>query len=59
MTVHGGLQVGERVRILSGALKGIEGVLARMKNKDYFVINAEALGQSICIDVPVSLVGKA
>jgi transcription antitermination factor NusG len=58
LTIMGGLHVGERVRILSGALKGIEGVLARAKNKDYLVINAEAIGQSICIEVPVSLVGK-
>jgi transcription antitermination factor NusG len=58
LTIMGGLHIGERVQILSGALKGIEGVLSRVKNRDYLVINAEAIGQSICIEVPVSLVGK-
>ncbi len=58
LTIMGGLHIGERVRILSGALKGIEGVLSRVKNRDYLVINAEAIGQSVCIEVPASLVGK-
>lgn len=45
------LQVGERVYVVNGPLKGAEGILVRAKNQERFVINSEILGQSVSIEI--------
>jgi transcription antitermination factor NusG len=45
------LTVGQRVRILSGALAGIEGVVVRQKNGFRVVITLELIMQSIAVEV--------
>ncbi len=47
-------KVGTNVKITKGPFVGVEGMLIRSNNKDKFVIQIETLGQSICVDVPLS-----
>ena len=57
---HRYLQVGERVKVISGALAGVEGILVRVKKKDRLVIAIEPIRQAVAIElsgyevVPVS-----
>jgi transcription antitermination factor NusG len=47
------LQKGARVRVRRGALKGVEGVLVRMKNQARLVLSVSLLSQSIAAEVDV------
>ena len=41
------LKEGDRVRIISGALIGLEGIIAQSKGKSYFAIKVDLLGCAI------------
>lgn len=45
------LRCGDRVRVRSGALAGIEGILARKKNHLRLVLSVEVLEKSIAVEV--------
>jgi transcription antitermination factor NusG len=48
---HPLLQVGQRARIRSGALAGMEGVVVRKKNSFRVVLTLDAIMQSIAVEV--------
>ena len=48
---HPLLQVGQRARIISGALAGMEGVVVRRKNSFRVVLTMDAIMQSIAVEV--------
>jgi transcription antitermination factor NusG len=48
---HPYLKVGERVRITSGPMTGIEGILSRKKNTLRFVLNLDVIMQSVAVEV--------
>jgi transcription termination/antitermination protein NusG len=49
--VHEFLRVGERVRIRGGALDGIEGILAEVKNDKSLVISIDLIEKSLAIRI--------
>src|SRR5690242_954829 len=51
---HPYLSRGSRVRIKSGTLGGLEGILVRKKNSARLVISLEMLGRSAAVEVAVS-----
>lgn len=48
---HPFLKCGERVRVIRGALEGVEGVLLRKKNWHRLVLSVEMLAQSVAVEV--------
>ena len=48
---HPYLKVGERVRMKTGPMAGVEGVLVRKKNEFRFVLTLEAIMQSVAVEV--------
>ena len=48
---HPFLKSGDRVRIKSGPLTGLEGILARKKNVSRLVLSVEMLGKSAAVEV--------
>jgi len=58
ITVETKFSKGERVRILSGPLKGYEGVLITQHSKTRFGIQLKAINHTVCIDVARSELGK-
>lgn len=48
---HPYLKVGERVRIKSGPMSGIEGILTRKKNALRFVLTLEVIMRSVVVEV--------
>jgi transcription antitermination factor NusG len=48
---HPLLTVGQRVRIKSGPLDGMEGILVRRKNNFRVVITVEAIQKSVAIEI--------
>jgi transcription antitermination factor NusG len=48
---HRYLQVGERVKVISGALAGIEGILVRVKKRDRLVIAIEPIRQAVAVEL--------
>lgn len=55
---HPFIQRGDRVRVKSGPLEGIEGVLVRKKNFCRLVLTVELLGKSAAVEVDVSAVER-
>jgi transcription antitermination factor NusG len=58
---HPDLEVGDRVRINTGPMAGMEGILDRRKNGLRIVLKLEMIGRSIAVEVgaaEVSLVGE-
>jgi transcription antitermination factor NusG len=51
---HPYLKCGDRVRVRSGALQGLEGILARKKNLFRLVVSLEMLGRSAAVEIDVS-----
>ena len=45
------LRVGERVRICSGALEGIEGILSEIRNDKSLVISVDLIQKSVAIRI--------
>jgi transcription antitermination factor NusG len=62
---HPYLRVGERVRIKTGSMAGVEGILVRKKNEFRFVLTLEAIMRSVAVEVdghdlePVDQTAKA
>ncbi len=48
------LKCGDRVRIRSGTLQGLEGLLVRRKNLSRLIISLEMLGRSAAVEVDIS-----
>jgi len=48
---HSYLTVGERARVTSGVLKGLEGVIVRKKNSLQIVLNLDQIMRSVAIEV--------
>lgn len=48
---HPFLREGARVRVKRGALAGVEGILARLKNQSRLVISVALLAQSVAVEV--------
>jgi transcription termination/antitermination protein NusG len=51
---HPYLAVGNRVRIHDGPLRGFEGILIRMKNRDRFVLSVDLIQRSISVEIDCS-----
>jgi len=51
---HCYLKCGDRVRVRSGALLGLEGILARKKNLFRLVVSLEMLGRSAAVEIDIS-----
>jgi transcription antitermination factor NusG len=52
------LECGDRVRIRSGPLDGIEGILVRKKNYLRLVLSVEMLGKSVSVEVDSSSIDR-
>jgi len=48
---HPFLQVGQRVRINSGALYGLEGVIADVRKRDYLILSLSLLQRSVAVEI--------
>ena len=48
---HPYLRVGRRVRVRSGSLTGLEGVLLRKKNSTRFVISLDLIMRSVAVEI--------
>jgi transcription antitermination factor NusG len=48
---HPFLKCGQRVRVLRGAMEGVEGILTRKKNLFRLVISVDMLAQSVAVEV--------
>ena len=48
---HRYLQVGERVKVISGAMAGLEGILVRVKKQDRLVIAIELIRQAVAVEL--------
>jgi transcription antitermination factor NusG len=55
---HPFLQRGDRVRVKSGPLEGIEGILMRTKNWFRLVLSVELLRMSVAVEVDISMVDR-
>jgi transcription antitermination factor NusG len=55
---HPFLKCGDRVRVISGPLQGIEGVLTRIKNLFRLVVSVEMLQKSVAVEVEASIVER-
>jgi transcription termination/antitermination protein NusG len=51
---HPFLMCGQRVRVLRGALEGVEGILIRKKNLFRLVLSVDMLAQSVAVEVNVA-----
>jgi len=48
---HPYLKVGERVRIVTGSMAGVEGILVRKKNQFRFILTLDAIMRSVAVEV--------
>ena len=48
---HRYLRIGQRVKIASGALAGVEGILVRIRKQDRLVIAVEAIRQAVAVEL--------
>jgi transcription antitermination factor NusG len=55
---HPFLKCGDRVRVKSGPLEGVEGILTRKKNLFRLVLSVELLRQAVALDIDAYLVEK-
>jgi transcription antitermination factor NusG len=51
---HPYLKVGRRVRVRSGPLEGLEGILVRRKNASRFVISLDLIMRSVAVEIDVA-----
>lgn len=51
---HPFLKCGQRVRVIHGALEGVEGVLIRKKNLFRLVLSVEMLAQAVAVEIDAS-----
>ncbi len=54
MQPHPYVQQGQRVRVLSGPLEGLTGIVLRQKNCTRFVISFELLKRSVAVEIDIS-----
>ena len=45
------MEIGQKIRVLSGPLRGQEGVLVNMGNKNRLVLSISLLGRSVAVDI--------
>lgn len=50
---HPPLQSGDRMRVKAGPLRGLEGVLTRIKGEDRLVVSMEMLGRAAAVEIDV------
>jgi len=50
------LQCGDRVRITSGSLAGLEGILVRKQSQTRLVLSVDMIGRSVALEVDLSMV---
>lgn len=55
---HPYLQCGDRVRVTSGALRGLEGILIRKKNWYKLLLSIEMLQRSVAVEIEVTMVER-
>jgi transcription antitermination factor NusG len=55
---HAFLKAGERVRILSGPLTGIEGILQRVKSRYRIILSVELLQKAVAVEVDIDAVER-
>lgn len=55
---HAFLKAGERVRILSGPLAGIEGILQRVKSRFRIILSVELLQKAVAVEVDIDAVER-
>jgi len=48
---HRYLRIGQRVKVASGALAGMEGILVRVKRQDRLVIAVDAIRQAVAVEL--------
>ncbi len=48
------LKVGRRVRVKTGPLQGLEGILVRKKNRSRFVISVDLIMRSVAVEIDVA-----
>jgi transcription antitermination factor NusG len=53
------LEVGKPVRVSQGPLKGLEGVISRIKGKTRIVINVDMIRESVAVEVDGSFLDPA
>ncbi len=58
MQPHPFWEVGDRVRVVRGALEGIEGILVRKKNGFRLILSVEMLGKSVAVEVEATTVER-
>lgn len=51
---HDYLQTGDRVRIINGSMKGVEGLLSTIRNETRVVISIELLQRSVAVEVALA-----
>jgi transcription antitermination factor NusG len=51
---HPYINVGQRVRVRTGPLQGLEGILVRRKNKSRLVISLDLIMRSVAVEVDVA-----
>jgi transcription antitermination factor NusG len=54
MEPHRYLRSGQRVRVLSGPLEGLTGIVVRQKNRTHFVISLELLMRSVAVEIDIA-----
>ena len=50
------LRIGQRVRVVEGALEGLEGILARKKSGYRLIVNMEMLNRAVAVEIEQDLV---
>ena len=55
---HPYLKSGDRVRVISGAIAGVEGVLTRVKNRYRVVLSVDLLQQALAVEVDIATVER-
>jgi transcription termination/antitermination protein NusG len=53
-----GIPKGTRCRITSGVFKGLEGIVLHMKGNTQLVLQVEALGQAVALEIDLAMVEK-
>jgi transcription antitermination factor NusG len=56
---HPFLKCGDRVRVRSGALEGLEGILVRKKNLFRLVLSVQMLGKSVAVEIDSTAIEPA
>jgi transcription antitermination factor NusG len=48
---HRYLRIGQRVKVASGALAGVEGILVRIRKQDRLVVVVDAIRQAVAVEL--------